>query len=126
MINLITPPDVLHNENTNVLFINLSLNHRKEINETLQEFDNLNVYIFDNDQDLNWLIGIVSSCDFILIDVDNCHLDIKTLVGYILSKNQTFYLTSDTIMPYNMINPNKVISLDMFFNRLRGINEKQK
>lgn len=126
MINLITPPDILHNENINILFINMSSVYKKIINDTLTEFENINVYIYDYDKDYSWLINVVASCDLVLIDIDSSLVDIRSLIGYILSKNQTFYLTNDSIMPYNMINPNKINSLDMFFNKLRGINEKQR
>lgn len=100
--------------------------YKKIINDTLTEFENINVYIYDYDKDYSWLINVVASCDLVLIDIDSSLVDIRSLIGYILSKNQTFYLTNDSIMPYNMINPNKINSLDMFFNKLRGINEKQR
>jgi len=126
MINVITPPDFLYNENPNVLLINLNKKHKDILNAFLLDLDTgLNLYLFDNHNDSEWILQAAAASDFVFVDLDNCGNQMKLIIGNLLSMNKTFYLTNDGSLPYNKLNPNKVDSMDLFAEKLRGFYGKK-
>jgi len=122
MINIITAPDFLHNENPNVLVVCPSYKNKQLLNQALLDIDvGMNLYLYEDEPDLEWLLNATGICDLIFCDVDNVPKNIKVLLGYIISLNKTFYLTNDNLIPYNMLNPNKIDNLDAFISKLRGL-----
>lgn len=126
MINVITPPDFLYNENPNVLLINPSEQCKDSLNTLLLQLDTgLNLYLYDNHNDAQWILQAAAASDFVFVDIDNSGIQLKLIVGHLLSMNKTFYLTNDNSLPYNKLNPNKLDSVDIFANKLRGLYGKE-
>ena len=126
MINVITPPDFLYNENPNILLINPSEQCKDSLNALLLELDTgLNLYLYDNHDDAQWILQAAAASDFVFVDIDNSGIQLRLIVGHLLSMNKTFYLTNDTSLPYNKLNPNKLDSVDIFANKLRGLYGKE-
>ena len=105
VINLITPPDKLFNDDPSILLVNPNDNIKNQMNEVLKDLDTrINLYLYDKSEtaDQTWLIDIANSVNSIIVDVDNTH-DEQWLIGYLLSFSKTFYLTSAESMHYNML-----------------------
>lgn len=125
MINIITAPDFLCNENPNILLVNPSSDNKDKLNKWLLDIDlDLNIYVY-TDESVDWLINVAASSDIIFCDIDNSGSHLRLVIGNFLSKNKTFYLTNDTSMPYNKLNPNKIDSMDIFAKKIRGIYGKE-
>jgi len=120
-MNLITPPDVLKNENVSVLLINLSEFDKSNFNDAAKELkQSVNLYLYDEDEqnDIGWLITVADSVDYIFLNIDNSK-KIEWLIGWILNYSNTFYLTSAEHIPYNKINVNKVYDITQ---AIEGVN----
>ena len=110
VLNLITPPDKLFNNNKSYLLMNPSDIVKEQFNEMAKQLgENLNVYLFDAETpDVGWLLDIVNQVDTIILDIDNTRNEYQWLIGYLLSFDKTFYLTKAEEMSYNVINTRRI------------------
>lgn len=124
-INLITAPDKLLDDNTSVLLINPDNTMKESLNDVLKNIKrDLNLYLFEEDaqNDIEWLMEVANSVDYIILNVDACE-DICWLVGAFLLKTRTFYLTNHDELQYNVINDNRIYDLRQF---AEGVNYFEK
>ena len=73
-INVITPPDVLHNQAISIFAIQPSEETRRKLQDTIAETDvPLNLYLYDasiTGNQIAWMLNIARLADFIIIDLD--------------------------------------------------------
>lgn len=110
VINLITPPDKLYNGNLSFLLVSPSDDKKEQFNQMAKRIgQDLNVYLFDKTEtDVLWLLDVGQEVDHIILDIDNIPQEYQWLIGYFLSFNKTFYLTSAEQMSYNVINTRRI------------------
>ena len=110
VINLITPPDKLYNGNLSFLLVSPSDDKKEQFNQMAKRIgQDLNVYLFDKTEtDVPWLLDVGQEVDHIILDIDNILQEYQWLIGYFLSFNKTFYLTSAEQMSYNVINTRRI------------------
>ena len=110
VINLITPPDKLYNGNLSFLLVSPSDDKKEQFNQMAKRIgQDLNVYLFDKTEtDVPWLLDVGQEVDHIILDIDNIPQEYQWLIGYFLSFNKTFYLTSAEQMSYNVINTRRI------------------
>jgi len=112
-LNLITPPSKLFNETYSFLIVAPSDALKENINSVLKETEqNLNLYLWEDGDSIEWLIEVANSVNSILLDIDN--FDHKWLIGYFLMKEATYYLTSSQDSLYNVINTKRVYDAQQF------------
>jgi len=112
-LNLITPPSKLFNETYSFLMVAPSDALKENINSVLKETEqNLNLYLWEDGDSIEWLIEVANSVNSILLDIDN--FDHKWLIGYFLMKEATYYLTSSQDSLYNVINTKRVYDAQQF------------
>ena len=120
LINLITAPDKLLNNNPSVLLVNPSdqlkenfKSHAGNINRAI------NLYLFENNEsEIGWLLDIVSSVDYVILDIDNTKIQ-QWIIGYILNFGKTFYLTNTKDIMYNIVNVNRIYELKQFMEGVK-------
>ena len=126
VLNLITYPDKLFNDNTSLLLVNPSDTIKENFNHYAQKFEsNINLYLFENKvEELGWLIEVAQTVDHIVLDIDNTKID-PWIIGYLLSFGKTFYLTNTPESVYNVINNNRIYELNQFMEGVKyfGISE---
>jgi len=129
-LNLITEPDKLFNENPSVLIITPSDAVKADFNERAKQFEtDVNVYMYetvdpDDVSNLSWLIDIINSANIIIFDVNGIFKD-RWLIGYILNKNNCYYLWNGSdVMAYHLINNNKVYDLEFLPNKIKELENK--
>ena len=104
VLNLITSPDKLYNNNLSFTLVYPSTTTKEQFNEMAKKLGkNLNVYLFEESNDLGWLLDVCNTSDYIILDIDNVAASHKWIIGKILSYDKTFYLTSAESMHYNML-----------------------
>lgn len=113
-INLITPPDSLFNHNLSYLLIKPSNKLKIQFQTLLSSItEDVNVYIYDIDEaDIAWMLNAASNADVIIIDIDNCDPITKNFISLILAQANVYYMTSDELTPWNLINRNRIFNLD--------------
>ena len=126
VLNLITYPDKLFNDNTSLLLVNPSDTIKENFNHYAQKFQsNINLYLFENKvEELGWLLEVAQTVDHIVLDIDNTKID-PWIIGYLLSFGKTFYLTNTPESVYNVINNNRIYELNQFMEGVKyfGISE---
>ena len=119
IINLITAPDKLLNNNASVLLVNPSDAVKEQFNHHAKQFKApINLYLYENiEEQLGWLFDIIPAVDHIILDTDNTIID-QWIIGYILQFDKTFYLTNKPDRLYNVINVNRIFELKQFLERI--------
>lgn len=124
-INLITPPDKLFNLNPSYLLIKPSVKVKMQFQQILSRTDeDLNVFIYDDDESsIDWLLSVSQQVDFIIIDVDNCDPITSFFISFLLAQPNTFYLTEENLVPWNLISRNRIFNLDWIIDLINKNNE---
>ena len=122
-INVITPPDVLHNQAKSILAIQPSEETRLKLQNAIADLDQpLNLYLYDasiTGNNISWMLNIARLSDYIIIDLDKMNRDERQFASYLISLPQSFYLTNDEITPYNLLSANKIYDLDWLGIKLK-------
>lgn len=122
-INVITPPDVLHNHATSVLVVQPSETLRIQLQNVLEGYTKpINIYLYDpqvaEESSISWLLNIAKICNFTILDLDNITSLEKNFASYLISLPKTFYLTNDITTPYNLLSANRIYDLDWLLPKL--------
>lgn len=125
-ITLITPPDLFENSSDSIMFIHLADTDQEKVSVWLAENpikDNLNIYVYDHEIDLNWFFHAVSRCEYVLINLDETNDVTHMLSGYILGKKNCFYKTEDqskaAVVSY--INQNRITEIEKFLVKVFNV-----
>jgi hypothetical protein len=114
-IKVITPPDILHNSDPNILLIYPSADLKEEFQTIIQDWHiNFNLYIYSqpaHDHDLDWLLTLVKMCDKTIMDLDQCDAQVRELASYIISHSKTYWLTNAVETVYNKLSMNRIYDL---------------
>jgi hypothetical protein len=124
-ITLITPPDRFFNSNLSYLLVKPG-NHVKEQFQTIlsRSMEDLNVFIFDNDDiDIGWMLSVSHQVDCIIIDVDNCDPITHKFVTFMLSHPNAYYMTKDETTPYQLLSKNRIYNLDWIVEQIKAEEE---
>lgn len=122
-ITLITPPDFYENANQSVLFFHTSEQEQDTISKWLKQItfsDDLNLYVYTDETNLPWIFYAFSRCEYKYINFDNMNSITQALGGYLVSRNDVFYHTSDENLAsiYSHINCNRVSNVEDFLERI--------
>lgn len=112
-INLITSPDKLHSSELSFLLINPSNVLKDQFNDVIKKVKRTaNLYLFEETEgsDIEWLLDVLNIVDYVILDIDSTK-ETEWLVGYVLSFDKTYYLTSHPIRVYNVLNKNRVFDV---------------
>ena len=120
VLNLITSPDKLFNDNPSLLLVNPSDSIKENFNHFAQQFEsNVNLYLHENTEDnISWLIEVAQVVDHIVLDIDNNKVA-PWIIGYLLGFGKTFYLTNTPESVYNVINNNRIYELKQFMEGVK-------
>ena len=124
-INVITPPDKLFNLNISYLLVNPSMYVKQQFQSILSKsVDDLNIFIYEQDEsDIGWLLSVSQQVDMIIIDIDFCNEITRQFVTFMLAQPNTYYITNDEVIPYNLISKNRIYDLDFIVQQLNNLDE---
>ncbi len=119
MINLITPPDIIFDKTVSILLIHPSKKIKDQINELLKDVEtHINIYLYEDQEEHDWLLKLHRMCNFVIIDIDNCPSSTRDAISYFISFPNTFWLTNGDNMYYNKISNNRIFNLDWIGGKL--------
>lgn len=121
-ITLITPPDLFQNERDSLLLIDINEEEQDAISKWLGEHEediHLNIYFYQGEADLPWLLHALSCSTFVYINVNNMSIVSSYLVSYILSKSKSYFKVDNKNIAdiYRYINNNQVQDIKEFLER---------
>lgn len=122
-INLITPPDTLHNKNFSLNLINTTDDEKEKISLYLgKQEDNreINLYAYTNENNPSWLLSRINGNIPTYINLDNTGDISVKYISYILSMSNVYYFTADknTKETYSLISANYVTGLNNFLDKV--------
>lgn len=130
-VNIITPPDKLHNDVQQFLLVSPT----KDLQNSFQENflnkieEDVNVYFYNcqhyDKSQVEWLLDVFKQVDTVIIDLDNVPPFIRELMSYMIAKPKTFWLTNAVDSVYNHISKNRIYNFD-FLQNLGGKIEPEK
>ena len=119
MITLITPPDIFENENTSILFMNISDEEQESASVWFSKntVDKpLNLYYYQGEPDMSWLLHAVAISKAVYLNCNNNSDVTKWITSYTLGKPNVWYKTDDAnlkaLMSY--INQKNVNNINEF------------
>ena len=123
-INLITPPDKLHNFSISFFMIYPSADTKSQFQNLIENFDDtINVYMYeqkDSEPELEWLLDIVKYSDYVIADIDNFPPIHRNIIGYLLGNDNVFWLTKGENIVYNTISNKRIYNLDWLYEHIGG------
>jgi len=117
-INVITAPDYVYTEGVNMLLVYPSEHLLKTLQDNIlsQVEVDVNVYVNNNDDNIEWLLNVYKIADVCIIDVDNVAPLIRDTIGYFLANTKTYWLTNGENIVYNKINKNRIMNIEDITN----------
>ena len=127
-ITLITPPDKVYNKNVSIFLIYPTAEIKKSLQDLLAENNKpINVYLYDkvDTHDFDWLLSVHKFADMAILDLDNIDTELTQIVSYLISFDNTYWLTKGSNMLYNKISNKQIYNLDFLNDKLGGNIEKE-
>ena len=122
-ITVVTPPDIYENNNLSVFFIGMSDNAQLESSIWLKEnpvYPPCNFYVYQNDNNVPWLLYAKHRCSYTLIDLDIQDPIVSNMASYLIGFSDVFYMTTNKNMKelFSHISNNYVPSTKEFLERI--------
>ena len=119
MINLITPPDIIYDKTVSFLLMHPSKQIKNQLNDVLKDVQqNINIYLYEQEEEHDWLLTLHRMCNFVVIDIDNSPSSTRDAISYFISFPNTFWLTNGDNVYYNKISNNRIYNLDWIGGKL--------
>lgn len=124
-INLITAPDILYNKSKSILLIHPNDKIKSDLQNIIAESkEPFNIYIHEHDKnkilDHDWLFKIHRLSDICIANLDDFDTDTRTIMSYLISYDNTYWLTKGDNLLYNKISLNRIFELDQIKDKLLG------
>lgn len=122
-ITLITPPDIIYNQNFSIFLICPSESIKQALQEIIIDKEkNYNIYIFngnnENETSISWLLNIHRIADICIINLDLLPTYLKNLESYLISFSNTYFLSQAENKIYTLISNNKIYDLTHLSNKI--------
>lgn len=115
-ILLISPPDYYHGQIKKALLVNPNAGEKQAVQDWLRDNDEeIAVYIYDNNSDLDWLINTINSVDSAYFNIDNSTDISYHYISYLIANPKVTY--KSLVMDYSPINRDKVYNIDEYIQR---------
>lgn len=114
-VTLITYPDYYHDASKKVLLVNTTTEERSLVNNWLLANPiEITVYLYNNDDQIEWLLNVVNQVDTAYINVDNSNDISYYYMSYLVSLTNTKW---NSRIDYSIINKGKVSNIDEYVAR---------
>ena len=120
-IKLVTPPDRLYTQEYSFLLICPSPIITEQFQKLLATIDiDVHVYLYDKtkNHEYEWLIDTFNQVNIVIFDIDNSDPSIRSLAGYFIARDKTYWLTNGENSVYNTISKNRIFNLDFLTDKI--------
>ena len=127
-ITLITPPDKVFNQNTNIFLLYPSEKIKSDLQDVLADtVSPVNIYMYKNteEHDIDWLLSVHKLSDIVLVELEQLPTEIKQIEAYLISQSNTYWLTKGENVWYNKLSVNKIYDLNFLTTKLGGTVERK-
>ena len=122
-ITVITPPDRLYDDSIKILLIYPNDQLKNLLSEYLKTINtNITVYLYEEvEHDEKWLLSCIDQSNLIFYDLNNATSQVRSIDGYILTKSNTYWLTSGENPFYNLISKKRIFNYNQFIDKIGGL-----
>ena len=115
-VTLVTYPDYHHDKSKKALLINTTHIERVEVNAWLLDNDvEITVYMYNNDNCIEWLLNVANQVNTVYINVDNTSDISYHYISYLVSLTNNVW--NSTEIDYSIINKGKVSNINEYMAR---------
>ena len=101
---------------TKVLLINPTVEEKLFVQEFLKSNDlELIIYVYNNDQNIPWLLNVASTSDSIYFNIDNTTDLSYNYTSYLISNPRVTYKSQN--LDYSLINKDRIYNIDEYIQR---------
>lgn len=113
---LVTSPDYYHGNMSKALLINPTADEKNLVQEWLKEYDSdMALYVYNNDDDISWLLNIASTTDSIYFNVDNTTDISYNYISYLIANPKVTYKSQQ--LNYSLLNQNRTYDINEYIQR---------
>ena len=129
-VTLVSPPDILTNNELSILLIYPQNNIKNQLQTILLEINvPVVVYLYEPPIELgdpDWLLTMFRTADIVVMDIDNSESKTRDLASYFVSFDKTLWLTNGGGSYYNKLSVNRVYDLNYLKEKIGAQLEKTK
>ena len=115
-VTLITYPDYVYNQSKKVLLINSTAEERREVNSWLLKNDvEITIYLYNNDDQIEWLLNVANQSDSVYINIDNSTDISYYYASYLVSKTNTIWNSQQ--IDYSILNRGRVRNINEYIEK---------
>lgn len=115
-LTLITPPDYYHNSQFKSFIINPSKEEKTIISDFLKTSDiEISVYLYDNNDDIQWLLNVIKIADTAYINVDNSNDLSYYYLSYLVSQPNVTWNSNK--IDYSLINKDQARNINEYIQK---------
>ena len=128
-INLITPPDKLHNYYKTFCLMYPTEDTKSQFQNLIENFqESINVYMYEENDDqpaYKWLLDVIKYSNYVILDIDNIPAKHRDFISFLLGHDNVFWLTKGENEVYNTISKNRIYNLDWLYQPIGEQLEKR-
>lgn len=107
-IKIITAPDIIFDKSRSFLLIHPSQDLKERVEDFILDIDGpINLYYYNQTEDVKWLLTVSNIVDIVIVDIDNCTDLTFAFLSYILSLSKTHYRSINEKYDWSLLNRNK-------------------
>ena len=113
---IVTSPDYFHGNINKALLINPTADEKNLVQEWLKENEtDFCLYVYNNDDDISWLLNVASTSNSIYFNVDNTSDISYNYISYIIANQKVTYKGQN--LDYSLINQNRTFDINEYIQR---------
>ena len=98
------------------LLINPTADEKNHVQEWLKDSDvEMALYVYNNDNDITWLLNVASTSDSIYFNVDNTTDISYNYISYLIANQKVTYKSQQ--LEYSLLNQNRTYDIDEYIQR---------
>lgn len=98
------------------LLINPTADEKNQVQEFLKDYEfDMALYIYNNDNNITWLLNIASTSNSIYFNVDNTTDISYNYISYLISNQKVTYNSRD--FDYSILNNNRTYDINEYIQR---------